>query len=97
MPRHLSWGFVPLQRIWEKRVHVRAGQGSASRLSGVSADGSQSVDYGAARRFSRPLSDLFLSSPSRRFSGGWHSWGSPFRGLILAAKLRRLVAAELPS
>lgn len=38
--------------------------------------------YGAAHRFSRPLSDFLPLPTTPPFSGGWRSWGSLFRGLI---------------
>lgn len=73
--RHLSWGFVPLQRI--------RGESPRPGCPG-SASGSHPTGYGAAHRFSQPLSDLFLSPPSHHFSGRWRSWGSPYRGLTLS-------------
>jgi hypothetical protein len=41
------------------------------------------ADYGAARRFSQPLSGLFLSLPSRHFQAGGTRGVVPFRELFL--------------
>jgi hypothetical protein len=62
--RHLSWGFCSLQRIrWRESTSAPVARpGCAGR--------SHPADYGAAHRFSQPLSDFFLSPPSRHFQAG---------------------------
>jgi hypothetical protein len=47
------------------------------------ASGSHPASYGAAPRFSQPLSGLFLSPPSRHFQTGGVRGVLPFRELIL--------------
>lgn len=81
--RHLSWGSVPLQRVQEERVHVRPVARFGSPVVPGSADRSHPVDYGVARRFSQPLSDLLPLPAAPPFSGGFRSWGLPFRGSFL--------------
>jgi hypothetical protein len=72
-------------------------------LASGPADGSHPADYGAAHRFSQPLSDLFLPPPSRHLSDGLRSWGSLFRGFVspsvaAPARHRRLaLVAVLPA
>jgi hypothetical protein len=66
--RHLSWGFVPLQRSrWGESTSSRSWHRPVARSA---ADGSHSVGFGVARRFSQPLSDFFLSPPSHHFQAG---------------------------
>jgi hypothetical protein len=79
--RHLSWGSTPLQRTGrrESTSDFRRLPGFA----GVSVHGSHPADYGVARRFSQPLSDLLPLSTVPPFSGGWRPCGSPSRGLFL--------------
>jgi hypothetical protein len=86
-------GFGPLQRTGRREstslaatgYHLR---GARSRLGlpgfpRESTGGSQTTGYGAAHRFSQPLSDLLPLTTVLPFSGRWHSWGCPFRGFIL--------------
>lgn len=49
----------------------------------MSADDSHIVGYGAAHRFSKPLSGSFLSPPSCHFQAGGIRGVRPYRGLIL--------------
>ena len=51
--------------------------------AGVSASESHFASYGAARRFSQPLSGFFLSPPSRHFQTGGVRGVLPFRELFL--------------
>jgi hypothetical protein len=84
----LSWGFPPLQR--SRRRESTSG---SSRLPfsfrppqcypGMSASDSQVAGYGAAHRFSQPLSGSFLSPPSHHFQMGGAPGVRPYRGLIL--------------
>jgi hypothetical protein len=62
--RHLSWGFTSLQRSrWRESTSAPVARlGCACR--------SHPADYGAAHRFSQPLSDFFLSPPSHHFQAG---------------------------
>jgi len=60
----------PSAHMGEESPRPRRLPGSAPRFCRVCAGGSHPADYGAARRFSRPLSDFFLSSPSHRFQAG---------------------------
>jgi len=72
-------GFFASSALEEKRVHVHLAV--ALRLPGV-ADGSRTAGYGVARRFSQPLSDFFLSPPSRHFQAGGALGVPPYRGLV---------------
>jgi hypothetical protein len=94
---HLSWGFVPLQRSRWRESTARRSPGRASRLCRDSAAWSHPGDYGAARRFSQPLSSLFLPPPSGHVSGRWRSWGSALQGFAPPTQPRRLVVASVPS
>jgi hypothetical protein len=86
-------GLLPLQRSGWRESTSLAGTGNHLRgsrhrlgLPGVareSTGGSQSTGYGAARRFSQPLSGLLPLTAVLPFSERWRSWGCPFRGLIL--------------
>jgi len=69
-PYNASGGESP--RLSKHRLFFRRPMpGPASLvLPGWSADGSHSADYGAARRFSQPLSGFFLSPTSRHFQTG---------------------------
>jgi hypothetical protein len=89
--RHLSWGSTPLQRTGrrESTSDFRRLPGFA----GVSVHGSHPADYGAARRFSQPLSGFLPLPTVPRFSRGWRSWGLPYRGFP-STKPRRLVAVR---
>lgn len=62
-----------------------------------SADGSQPASYGAAPRFSKPLSGLLPLTSVPPFSDGWRSWGYALQGFAPLTKPRQLVAAGLPS
>jgi hypothetical protein len=62
-------GFPSPSTLEEKRVHGRP-CGSSPSVARGSAAGSHADDYGAAHRFSQPLSDFFLASPSRHFQAG---------------------------
>jgi hypothetical protein len=73
---HLSWGS---RRPFSARGGESprpAGSSTTSRSSvpdcspGWCAGGSQAAGYGAARRFSQPLSGVFLSPPSHHFQMG---------------------------
>ena len=77
-----------------KRVHVSTAPEGASRAPRTRSHvnglepwdftvGSHPAGYGVARGFSRPLSDFFLSSPSRRFQTGGAPGVLPFRGSCL--------------
>ena len=82
MSRHLSWGFFPLQRMQEERVHVRAFYGSAPRFCRAVCRRVPSRRLRCRSQVfstSQRLVPLFTVPP---FSGGWRSWGSLFRGLI---------------
>jgi hypothetical protein len=84
----LSWGFPPLQ--CSRR---RESTSSSSRLPfsfrrpryypGMSASDSHVASYGAAHRFSQPLSGSFLSPPSHHFQMGGTPGVRRYRGLIL--------------
>jgi hypothetical protein len=67
-------GFRPLQRM------QRGGPRPPCLVGPVVAPAFPTAGYGAARRLSQPLSDFYPASPSHHVSGGWRSWGSPFRG-----------------
>jgi len=58
----LSWVLFPLQRLWAAKVHVLPFKGKAllvgPKTSQVSAGESPLTCYGAALRFSQPLSDI---------------------------------------
>jgi hypothetical protein len=57
--RHLSWGFVPLQRSREEEsTSVRFPGSAASALPRFSTGRSHPAGYGVALRFSQPLGDL---------------------------------------
>jgi hypothetical protein len=82
--RHLSWGFVAPSVLEERESTSQSGcpfwapwwcQGVHQPFP--------LADYGAARRFSQPLSGLFLSSPSRHFQAGGTRGVLPFRELFL--------------
>jgi hypothetical protein len=90
--RHLSWGSAPLQR--SGRRESTSGFRRPPGFAGVSVHGSHPADYGAARRFSQPLSGLLPLSAVPPFSGGWRSCGSPYRGLFLSRSPARLVAVR---
>jgi hypothetical protein len=80
--RHLSWGFLPLQRIKKRESTSQpVARPGAPAMHRESADRSHSIGYGVARRFSQPLGDLLPPSTGPPFSGRWRSWGLPFRGL----------------
>jgi hypothetical protein len=82
MSRHLSWGFVPLQRMWEERVHVRAGcPARIPVLPGCAPAGPNRRLRCRSQVFSTSQRLVPLSTVPP-FSDGWRSWGSLFRGLI---------------
>jgi len=68
--RHLSWGSAPLQRSRRREFTSVRLPGRPTGFAGVSARGSHPADYGVAHRFSQPLSDFYLSPPSRHFQAG---------------------------
>jgi hypothetical protein len=79
-----SLGVPFLTALKEKRVHVSPSEGWASQRLLGSVESSHALDYGAARRFSQPLSDFFLSPPSCHFQTGDALRIPPFRGFILS-------------
>jgi hypothetical protein len=71
------------------RVHVlpfdrKAPLMTTRKLPPGSVSRSHPTDYGAAHRFSQPLSDLFLSMPSYHFQIGGVHGVAPFRDLTLS-------------
>jgi len=67
---HLSWGFVPLQRSrWREPTSRLVAQVEPPGCPG-SADESHPAGYGAAHRFSQPLSGFLRSPPSCHFQAG---------------------------
>jgi hypothetical protein len=75
-----SLGVPFLSALKEKRVHVSPREGWASQRLLGSVESSHALDYGAARRFSQPLSDFFLSPPSHHFQVGGARGFHPTRG-----------------
>lgn len=78
--------FRSLQRI--RRRESTACQ-FLNKLPGFCRDStndSHIVSYGFTYRFSQPLSDLFLSSPSHHFQMGFAPGIPPYRGLFLSRR-----------
>jgi hypothetical protein len=75
-------------------LSVRTREGLSDRES---ASGSHSASYGAAPRFSKPLSGFLPLTSAPPFSDGWRSWGYALQGFAPLTKPRQLVAAGLPS
>lgn len=74
--------FLSPSAFKEERVHGRDVHRDAPVIP-VDVGGSHAVDYGAARRFSQPHSDLFLSRPSCHSQAGDALGVLPFRGFLL--------------
>jgi hypothetical protein len=82
--RHLSWGSGPLQRSrWRESTSPPVSRWAARFDPGVRRRVPPPRLRCRAQVFSTSQRLLPLSA-APPFSDGWRSWGSPFRGLILA-------------
>lgn len=82
--RPLSWDSIPLQRVQTTGVHVLSFDRKATRedpkAQSRSTGSSHAADFGAAPRFSQPLSDLTPLAAPLPFSDRWRSWGCALQG-----------------
>jgi hypothetical protein len=80
---HLSWGSVAPTTLEEERVHVppRLPASGSLVVPGGSPTSSHLAGYGAAHRFSQPLSGLLPLPTVPPFSDGWRSWGCALQGI----------------
>jgi hypothetical protein len=88
---------MPLQRSGRRESTARQLPGRAPRSCRDFAGRSHPAGYGAAHRFSQPLSGLLPPSAVLPFSGRWRSWGCALQGFVPATQPRQLVAAGMPS
>jgi hypothetical protein len=80
-------GFVAPTAHQEEGVHVPAGYPTGRPGSCRECVGrSHPADYGAARRFSQPLSGFFFPPPSCHFQASGAPGVQPYRGLLLSRR-----------
>jgi len=77
--------------------HGKAAWQQSENRCQLSAKGSHPPGYGAALRFSQPLSDLPPLAAVLPFSDRWRSWGCALQGVVPFTKPRQLVTAGMPS